>query len=94
MYGGREGDGRDRTEEFKECFLHYMSLLHAVAIQHLRGDWDLSNLHAMQPTDKPPPVVKNLSSFTYFVLATLSHTLIGIFKACRLLTLSCFFQGL
>ena len=55
---GREGASLERTIEFKETLLHIMSLMHALALQHLRGDWDLHNLQPAHPTDLPPPVVR------------------------------------
>ena len=65
FYSGDADNPEDRREEYQETLLHLFSLLHAVALQHLRGDWDLNNLHAMQSTDSPPPVVSLLPAHTY-----------------------------
>ncbi len=45
-----------RCIEFRATLLHLMSLMHGLAIQHLRGDWDLHNLQPTHATDLPPPV--------------------------------------
>lgn len=42
---------------FKESIVHYTSLLHAVALLHIRGDWDLNNLRPHKSSDPPPPLV-------------------------------------
>ena len=60
---GREGADPERTMEFKETLLHLMSLMHALAVQHLRGDWELLNLHPTHPADQPPPVVSPVWKF-------------------------------
>jgi len=44
-----------RFEAFKTAVLHKFSLLHALALQHLRVDWKLSNLAPHLPTTEPPP---------------------------------------
>ena len=46
----------ERCVEFRATLLHLMSLMHGLAIQHLRGDWDLQNLQPTHATDLPPPV--------------------------------------
>ncbi len=43
--------------EFRETLMHLMSLMHGLALQHLRGDWDLYNLRPYDPTEPLPPVV-------------------------------------
>lgn len=48
----------DDHADFVERLTHLTSLLHALALQHLRGDWHLSNLVAHDPTLGPPPVVR------------------------------------
>ncbi|CAD7701187.1 unnamed protein product [Ostreobium quekettii] len=40
---------------FSDAFLHYISLLHAVALQSLRQDYDMSNLRAHVDMMDPPP---------------------------------------
>ena len=47
----------DDHADFVERLTHLLSLLHALALQHLRGDWHLSNLVAHDPSIGPPPVV-------------------------------------
>jgi hypothetical protein len=37
--------------------VHMTSLLHGLAMQHLRGDWDLSNLVPHDYAGAPPPNV-------------------------------------
>lgn len=46
----------ERSVEFRATLMHLLSLLHGLAIQHLRGDWDLHNLQPTAATDLPPPV--------------------------------------
>lgn len=43
--------------QFQGKMLHLMSLMHGLAVQHLRRDWDLCNLHPFNTKDPPPPVV-------------------------------------
>lgn len=58
-----EGAGdawRREAAQFQRAAVHLASLLHGVALQHLRGDWDLDNLvehdhHASPPVTVPPP---------------------------------------
>lgn len=47
----------DRSKAFADAITHTVSLLHAVCLQHLRGDWDLSNLCSHDPDGAPPPTV-------------------------------------
>ena len=48
------------TQRFRQNCLHLFSLLHALCIQHLRTDWDLTNLRPHLPTDPAPPLVRFL----------------------------------
>eukprot|EP00884_Botryococcus_braunii_P001134 jgi/Botrbrau1/11020/Bobra.101_1s0018.1 len=41
---------------FREAMVHLISLLHGVALQHLRIDWDLGNLTRHQSYSLPPPL--------------------------------------
>ncbi|KAK9827509.1 hypothetical protein WJX74_006552 [Apatococcus lobatus] len=45
----------DRSKAFADAITHTVSLLHAVCLQHLRGDWDLGNLCSHDPDGAPPP---------------------------------------
>lgn len=56
-HSGREEANAERAIEFRETLRHTMSLMHGLALQHLRGDWNLDNLQPYHPTDPPPPVV-------------------------------------
>ena len=47
----------DRSKAFADAITHTVSLLHAVCLQHLRGDWDLGNLCSHDPDGAPPPTV-------------------------------------
>lgn len=60
-HSGRPSGSAAREIEFRETLLHLMSLMHGLALQHLRGDWDLHNLQPTHPTDVPPPVVRRNS---------------------------------
>ncbi len=57
----RVGNVRGETPEdhayFVERLTHLLSLLHALSLQHLRGDWHLDNLVPHDPSLGPPPVV-------------------------------------
>ena len=57
FHTGREGSDAERSVEFRETLMHLMSLMHGLALQHLRGDWDLYNLRPYDPTEPLPPVV-------------------------------------
>lgn len=48
----------DKTQQFAQTLVHLTSLLHAVALQHLRSDWELSNLIPYRIEDPPPPLVQ------------------------------------
>lgn len=43
---------------FAETIVHLTSLLHGLALQHLRSDWDLANLTTFHTIDPPPPTVR------------------------------------
>lgn len=43
---------------FSQTLVHLTSLLHAVALQHLRSDWELANLIPYRTEDPPPPMVQ------------------------------------
>ncbi|KAL3134602.1 hypothetical protein ABBQ38_006433 [Trebouxia sp. C0009 RCD-2024] len=45
-----------RSHDFAQTLVHLTSLLHAVALQHIRGDWELANLKQYIVTDPPPPL--------------------------------------
>ncbi len=50
---------RSDADKFQRALVHVASLLHGVALQHLRGDWDLDNLvehdhHAPPPANVSP----------------------------------------
>ena len=49
----------NRAKWFTETTVHLSSLLHAVALQHLRSDWDLSNLTTYHSIDPAPPLVRS-----------------------------------
>lgn len=53
----------DRSKAFADAITHTVSLLHAVCLQHLRGDWDLGNLCAHEPDGAPPPMVSSMRHF-------------------------------
>lgn len=46
-----------KAQLFAQNIVHLTSLLHAVALQHLRGDWELDNLIPFHSLDPPPPLV-------------------------------------
>ncbi|KAK9864551.1 hypothetical protein WJX84_008203 [Apatococcus fuscideae] len=46
----------DRCRAFAEVMTHTVSLLHALCLQHLRGDWDLGNLCTHDSAGIPPPL--------------------------------------
>ncbi|KAL0045047.1 hypothetical protein WJX82_006316 [Trebouxia sp. C0006] len=45
-----------RAKWFTETTVHLSSLLHGIALQHLRSDWDLSNLTTYHSIDPAPPL--------------------------------------
>jgi len=47
----------NRARWFTETTVHLTSLLHGMALQHLRSDRDLANLTAYRPLDPQPPLV-------------------------------------
>ena len=49
----------NRAKWFTETTVHLSSLLHAVALQHLRSDWDLANLTTYDSIDPAPPLVRS-----------------------------------
>lgn len=49
-----------QAQMFAQTIVHLTSLLHAVALQHLRGDWQLDNLVPYHVLDAPPPLVSKL----------------------------------
>ena len=46
-----------KAQLFAQNIVHLTSLLHALALQHLRGDWELDNLIPFHSLDPPPPLV-------------------------------------
>ena len=48
----------NRAKWFTETTVHLSSLLHGIALQHLRSDWDLSNLTTYHSIDPAPPLVR------------------------------------
>ena len=48
----------NRARWFAETAVHLSSLLHGLALQHLRNDWDLANLTTFHNVDPPPPLVR------------------------------------
>lgn len=48
---------RRASKEFCEVFCHLMSLLHALALQNLRRDWDLKNLGNHHTISSEPTMV-------------------------------------
>lgn len=48
-----------KHQMFVETLTHVTSLLHGVALQHLRSDWELGNLVPYQAEDLPPPIVSH-----------------------------------
>lgn len=52
-----------KAQTFAQTLVHLTSLMHAVALQHLRSDWVLANLTPYRPESPPPPLVQlSLSS--------------------------------
>lgn len=68
--GNTSGAVPEDHADFVERLTHLLSLLHALALQHLRGDWHLSNLVTHDPSIGPPPVVRG--ALFGFLLASLS----------------------
>ena len=52
----------EKAQVFAQTLVHLTSLLHAVALQHLRSDWELANLTPYCDKDPPPPLVQLPSS--------------------------------
>ena len=52
----------NRARWFAESTVHLSSLLHGLALQHLRNDWDLANLTMFHNVDPPPPMVRSSGS--------------------------------
>jgi len=54
-----------KSPEGRDSAVHFLSLLHALALQHAREDWDLDNLCVHHPETQAPPMnaqkVQNLS---------------------------------
>mmetsp|Transcript_36932 Transcript_36932/g.66120 ORF Transcript_36932/g.66120 Transcript_36932/m.66120 type:complete len:208 (-) Transcript_36932:498-1121(-) len=48
-------------ETFMFRLQHLASLMHGLALQHLRRDFNLSNLRKFSPESRPPPVVRCLA---------------------------------
>ena len=43
----------DKAQTFAQSLVHLTSLMHAVALQHLRSDWELANLTPYRATSAP-----------------------------------------
>ncbi len=54
------------ADVFRESMVHLVSLLHALALQHLRIDWDLHNITPHSSAEAPPPLVRPLRSQFFF----------------------------
>ena len=48
----------DKAQTFAHSLVHLTSLMHAVALQHLRSDWELANLTPYRAESPPPPLVQ------------------------------------
>ena len=60
-----------KHQMFVQTLTHVTSLLHGVALQHLRSDWELGNLIPYQAQDLPPPIV----SYSWLTLPVMyAHT--------------------
>ena len=64
-----------RANWFTETTVHLTSLLHGIALQHLRSDWDLSNLTTFHSIDPAPPLVCLRSSSTFYLLRSVFYLL-------------------
>ncbi|CAD7698726.1 unnamed protein product [Ostreobium quekettii] len=51
-----DDEGKRRARRFGDTFVHLISLLHAVALQSLRRDWELSNLRPHDQGQPEPPM--------------------------------------
>ncbi|CAD7699638.1 unnamed protein product [Ostreobium quekettii] len=51
-----DDEGKRRARRFGDTFVHLMSLLHAVAVQNLRKDWELDNLRPHDQGQPEPPM--------------------------------------
>ena len=57
--GGSEGGRTRKTDTLRaqrDLAVHLLSLLHALALQHAREDWDLGNLQVHVPDARLPPM--------------------------------------
>lgn len=45
-----------KAQTFAQSLVHLTSLMHAVALQHLRSDWELANLTPYRAESPPPPL--------------------------------------
>ena len=48
----------DKAQTFAQTLVHLTSLMHAIALQHLRSDWELANLTPYRAESPPPPLVQ------------------------------------
>ena len=67
-----------KAQLFAETLVHLVSLLHAVALQHLRSDWELANLIHFHASDPPPPLVGALLLHTSCNDLSLDATVIAL----------------
>ena len=72
----------DKAQTFAQTLVHLTSLLHAVALQHLRSDWELSNLTPYRIEDPPPPLVQLSSPEIALDLLTVEAHLNWCFSVC------------
>ena len=72
----------DRSKAFADAITHTVSLLHAVCLQHLRGDWDLGNLCSHDPDGAPPPTVSSHPIRTQSCLCDIFMDILHWLAAC------------
>lgn len=51
-----DDEGIKKAVKFGDTFVHLISLMHGVAIQNLRRDWDLKNTAVHDEKSTPPPI--------------------------------------
>lgn len=51
-----DDEGIKKAVKFGDTFVHLISLMHGVAIQNLRRDWDLDNMDVHDERNAPPPI--------------------------------------
>lgn len=58
-YGSSDAADSVAADAFSGKLVHLLSLLHALALQHLRRDWELDNIRAHTRGLPPPPAVRH-----------------------------------